>query len=122
MPRERESGLVALSSLHDLLVLWFIHEQCCLVLDFAMCYALFSLSSCSSNIIVLFNVPYYWNFHSVVGFIIYGHNINQYCRGNANKKQQSSALHNSTRTSHEMARENIYQSRVQRSYTKANMP
>jgi hypothetical protein len=37
MPRERESGLVALSSLHDLLVLWFIHEQCCLVLDYAMC-------------------------------------------------------------------------------------
>jgi hypothetical protein len=26
MPRGRESGLVALNSLHDLLVLWFIHE------------------------------------------------------------------------------------------------
>jgi hypothetical protein len=37
MPRGRESGLVTLSSLHDLLVLWFIHEHCCLVLDFAMC-------------------------------------------------------------------------------------
>jgi hypothetical protein len=50
-----------------------------------MCYALFSLSSCSSNIIVLFNVSYYWNFHSVVGFIICDHNINQYCGGSANK-------------------------------------
>jgi hypothetical protein len=60
MPRRRESGLVELSSLHDLLVLWFIHEQCCLVLDFAMCSALFSLSSCSSNVTVLFNMPYYW--------------------------------------------------------------
>jgi hypothetical protein len=37
MPRGRESGLVALSSVHDLLVLWFIHEQCCLVLDYAIC-------------------------------------------------------------------------------------
>ena len=27
----KESGLVALNSLHDLLVLWFIHEQCRLV-------------------------------------------------------------------------------------------
>ena len=35
--RGREGGLVALSSLHDLLVLWFIHEQCCLFLDFALC-------------------------------------------------------------------------------------
>jgi hypothetical protein len=49
------------------------------------CSTLFSLSSCSSNVIVLFNVPYYWNFHSVVGFIICGHNINQYCGGSANK-------------------------------------
>jgi hypothetical protein len=37
MPWGRESGLVALSSLHDLLVLWFIHEQCYLVLDFSLC-------------------------------------------------------------------------------------
>jgi hypothetical protein len=37
MPWGRESGLVALSSLHDLLVVWFIHEQSCLVLDFALC-------------------------------------------------------------------------------------
>ena len=36
MPRGRKSGLVALSSLHDLLVLWFI-LQCYLVLDFALC-------------------------------------------------------------------------------------
>ena len=35
--RGREGGLVALSSLHDLLVLWFIHEQCCLILDFTLC-------------------------------------------------------------------------------------
>ena len=37
MPRGRESGLVALSSLHNLIVLWYIHEQCCLILDFALC-------------------------------------------------------------------------------------
>jgi hypothetical protein len=37
MPWGRKSGLIALGSLHDLLVLWFIHEQCCLVLDFALC-------------------------------------------------------------------------------------
>ena len=40
----RESGLIALSSLHDLLILWFIHEKCCL------------LSARTSSIIVLFNV------------------------------------------------------------------
>jgi hypothetical protein len=35
------SGLVALSSLLDLLVLWFIYEQYCLVLDFSMhCHVL----------------------------------------------------------------------------------
>ena len=28
---------VALSSLHYLLVLWFIHEQYCLLLDFLLC-------------------------------------------------------------------------------------
>jgi hypothetical protein len=39
------------------------------------CYVLFSLLSCTSYVIVLFNVPYYWTFHSVVGFIICGHNI-----------------------------------------------
>ena len=39
------------------------------------CSALFSLSSCTSNVVVLFNVPYYWTFHSVVGFIICCHNI-----------------------------------------------
>jgi hypothetical protein len=33
------------------------------------------LLSCTSYVIVLFNVPYYWTFHSVVGFIICGHNI-----------------------------------------------
>ena len=33
----KESGLVALSSLHYLLVLWFIHEQYCLLLDFLLC-------------------------------------------------------------------------------------
>ena len=38
MPRGRESGLIALSSLYDLLVVWFIHEQCCLILDFALCF------------------------------------------------------------------------------------
>ena len=37
MPRGRESGLVVLSSLHNLLVLWFIYEQCYLILDFALC-------------------------------------------------------------------------------------
>jgi hypothetical protein len=39
------------------------------------CSMLFSLSSCTSNVIILFNVPYYWTFHGVVGFIICCHNI-----------------------------------------------
>jgi hypothetical protein len=65
VPWERESGIVALSSLHDLLVLWFIHEQCRLVLDFLLychvmqfmgvlgsCTALLSLSACAFCIIV----------------------------------------------------------------------
>ena len=38
MRRGRESGLVALTSLHDLLVQCLIHEQFCLVFDFAICY------------------------------------------------------------------------------------
>ena len=33
----KRSGLVVLSSLHDLLVIWFIHEQYCLPLDFSLC-------------------------------------------------------------------------------------
>jgi hypothetical protein len=39
------------------------------------CFALFSLSSCTSKVITLINVPYYWTFHSVVDFIICCHNI-----------------------------------------------
>ena len=39
------------------------------------CSALFSLSSCTSNVVMLINVLYYWTFHSVVGFIICCHNI-----------------------------------------------
>ena len=40
----RKSGLVAPNILHNLLVLWFIHEQ------------YYLLSACTSSIIVLFNV------------------------------------------------------------------
>ena len=36
---------------------------------------LFSLLTRTSIVIVLFNVPKYWIFHCVVGFIICGHNI-----------------------------------------------
>jgi hypothetical protein len=44
MPKGRESGLVALSSVHDLLVVWFIHEQCCLVLDHVICCPVMQLN------------------------------------------------------------------------------